>query len=192
MRGVEDCAKKLGTKNNAMRTMIWMIGGTLLLALQAGLAPRLELWGARPDWLLAAVIFFALHVQGGSAAVGAWCLGFSADLMTLERPGLLAITYTVTALLVTSLREYVFRMSVTAQFAVTFATGVLIRSAWLAYRHAAFDWERGWISEWSSDVLWGAAYTAAFAPPIHRLLTRLGRQMGMRFPRYSHAGMTRR
>lgn len=175
-----------------MRTFVWIIGGTVLLALQAGLAPRLEIWGARPDWLLVAVVFFALHVRAGSAAAGAWCLGFAADLLTLERPGLLAITYTATALLVAGLREYVFRMSAMTQFFVVLAVGLLVRSAWLIYRYAAYDWNGGWAGQIAGDVVWGAAYTALFAPPMHRLLMSVGKPMGMRFPRYSHAGMGRR
>lgn len=175
-----------------MRTLVWIIGGTVLLALQAGLAPRLELWGARPDWLLVAVVFFGLHVRAGNAAGGAWCLGFAADLLTLERPGLLAITYTVSALVVAALREYVFRMSATTQFFLVLAMGLLVRGAWLIYRQLAYAGAANWMAQIGSDVLWGAVYTALFAPPMHRLLMKIGKPMGMRFPRYSHAGMGKR
>ena len=174
-----------------MRTLVWIITGTILLALQAGLGPRIEVWSARPDWLLVVVVFFALHVPAGNAAVGAWCLGFAADLMTLERPGLLALTYVATALLVSAMREYVFRMSVATQFLLVFVAGLAVRTSWLLYRHIAYDWGTGLASELGGDVLWGAAYTALFAPPMHRLLMKMGKPMGMRFPRYSHAGMTR-
>lgn len=174
-----------------MRVLLWVIAGTLLLALQAGLAPRCALGGVRPDWILAAVVFLAMHLPAWPATAGAWSLGLAADLLTLERPGLLATTYAATALLVAAWREYLFRRSALTQFVVTLAVGVPVRALWLVYQQATGVSVTYGVANALWEVVWGAVYTALFAPPLHYLLIRMGKPLGLRVPRYSHAGLHR-
>ena len=85
-----------------MRWLTFGILGVVFIVMQSTLAPRMEILGARPDFLLVLVVFFGMHGKLPDVAVGAWLLGFVADLMSIERLGLMAFSYMLTALLVAS------------------------------------------------------------------------------------------
>ncbi len=162
-----------------------------LLALESAVAPRVALFGAQPDWLLVAVVFFALHVPARDAVVGAWVIGLGADLMTLERLGLIALTYLAVAVVVVNVREFVFKFGRTTQFLVTLLACLSVRALWLTYHRALYD-QAG--SVWL-DVLCGvlvtSLYTAAWAPLFHSGMLKMGKAVGIAVPRYSYAGLHR-
>jgi len=58
-----------------MRWLSFLLLGVVLLTLQSAVAPRIELLGARPDWLLVVVVFFAMHAPPRDAVIGAWIIG---------------------------------------------------------------------------------------------------------------------
>lgn len=174
-----------------MRWLTFSICGIIVLTLQSTIAPRFSLFGAGPDWLLVVVVFFALNARLADAALAAWALGACADLMTIERPGLLAISYTLAALLVSSVREYSFREHAMTQFVIVLLMGFLVRSAWLIYRHLLYDPAGSVFLELLGYVFWGALYTAIWAPPAHKVLLSLARTFGLARPRYSYAGLHR-
>jgi rod shape-determining protein MreD len=162
-----------------------------LLVLQSALAGRLELLGCRPDWLLVVVVFFAMHARRSDAAVGAWLIGICADLMTVERPGLLAISYLFAAVAVTSIREYFFRYRMLTQAIVTAVVSLLIRTFWLAYRHVLYDPAESIVAAIVLDVVLASVYTAIWAPLIHRAMLGMSGMFGISRPHYLYAGLHR-
>ncbi|HNQ23541.1 MAG TPA: rod shape-determining protein MreD [Phycisphaerae bacterium] len=174
-----------------MRWLSFAVLAVLVLSLQGALAPRLEVLGLRPDWALVIVVFLALYATPRSALIGAWVLGAGADLMTLERPGLLSLTYVLLAWGIAGLREYVFRARPDTQFLLTLGAAAAAQAAWVLYRALVYA-EPGFGPGGALlEILGGAAYTAIWAPPVHAILLRRAGLFGLRRPRYTHAGMQR-
>jgi rod shape-determining protein MreD len=171
-----------------MRWLTFILGTVVVLTLQSTIAPRVALFGARPDWLLVIVVFFAMHARAPNAVVGAWIIGACADMMTIERAGLIALSYTLVAMLVCSTREYIFRRRAETQFIVTFVACLLVRLAWTMYCRLLYDPADGLLATLATDVLMGSIYTAAWAPPVHKGLLRVSRMLGLPRPRYTYAG----
>ncbi len=174
-----------------MRWIPFLLLAVVVLTLQTAVAPRLELFGARPDWLLVVVVFFALHAPPRDAAIAAWIAGGCADLMTIERLGLLALSYLLVAVAVTSVREVLFRSQGVTRFLVTLAAGLLLRLAWTVYRGVLYGPPDSLLADLAIGVVMASVYTAAWAPPVHMLLSRMSRAFGLRRPRYSYAGLHR-
>lgn len=174
-----------------MRWFTFLLLAAIVLTLQSCLAPRLEVLGARPDWLLVVVVFFSLYARPREAAIGAWIIGAGADLMTIERLGLLALTYTVVAVAVAAAREYVFRHRAVTRFLVTLAASLLVSTGWMVYRHVLYDSTDSLLSGFSTDVIIGSIYTAAWAPLLQTGLWRMSRVFGLPRPRYTYAGLHR-
>ena len=171
-----------------MRWLGFIFCALFVLTAHSALAPRFELLGARPDWLFVFVVFFALYARGSDAVVGAWILGACADLMTLERIGLMSLSYGLTALAVVAVREYMFRHRVHTQFLLTLVLGLGVRAGWGSYRLLAYP-EAGWAAwEILVEIVFGAVYTAAFAPPIHAVLLTMPRMLGLPRQRYTYSG----
>ena len=174
-----------------MRWVTFMLVVVALLTVQSTVAPRLSLIGARPDWLLVAVVVLALHAPARDAAIGAWIIGACADLMTIERFGLIALTYLLVAMIVTSVREFLFRHRWRTQVIVTLAVCLLVRSAWLVYFHLVYAPAGSVLGDWLIEVLLVSIYTAAWTPLFNRGFLRMARALGVAMPRYTYAGLHR-
>ncbi len=174
-----------------MRWVTFTILAAIMLTLQSAIAPRLELFGARPDWLLVVVVFFALHASPKDATLGACIVGGCADLMTIERLGFLALSYGLAAVAVASVREYLFRRRAVTQFIVTLIVCLLLRLAWTVYRRMSYDAASSLLTTLMIDVLLVSVYTAAWAPFLHTALLGMSRTFGLPRPRYTYAGLHR-
>lgn len=153
-----------------MRWFFLALVGATVLTLQASVAPRFELAGVRPDWILVVVVFFGLHAPRLSAIIGAWTMGMCADFLTIERLGLLSISYLVVAVGVTSIREYLFARRLTTQTAVTLLAAALLQTVWLVYRRFHLLAPDSLGSEIGRSIFFGALYTAVWAPLFHPAL----------------------
>jgi len=175
-----------------MRWLPFILCAGIVLTLQSALAPRLALGGVRPDWVLVMVIFYALHAKTPDSVIAGWALGLMADLLTVERFGLLSLSYGLAAAAVASVREYLFRSRAVTQFAVTLAVGVLMQTAWQIYRRALYAPLGSWAGDWVSNGLLASIYTAAWAPLFHRGLLSIARTLGIPRPqeRLRHAPRT--
>jgi rod shape-determining protein MreD len=174
--------------------MKWVPFAILALAaviLHTTVAPRLAFAGVRPDWILIAVVFFAIHARNVDVVIAGWVLGLLADMQTVERFGLLSLTYAAAAAITYGTREHVFRFHPLAHFAVTLAVGAFVQAVLLGYDVFAGG---------AADVIWTqrlvsgglvAAYTALWAPPMYAALFRLAPWLGLEIPRYSHVGLSR-
>lgn len=168
-----------------MNGVVFSILAMMLLALQTTVAPRVAIYGARPDLLFVLVVFLGLYARPQQAVIAACAVGLAADLLTLERFGLLAATYGLAVVLVVTIREFLFRYRSTTQFFMTFGAAVLANSAWLIYRSAAFGLPGdGLIRGAVIHLFLPSLYTAAFAPILHGGLLSAGRLFGIRKPRY--------
>jgi|GEM_PF-1079286 len=175
----------------SLRWLAFGILGLLFLVLQSVVAPRLEFLGGRPDFLAVLVVFFAMHGRLPDVAVGAWTLGLVADLMSIERLGLMAISYMLIAILVAAVREYFFRFRGLTQFTVTLIACVLVHSGWLVYRQALYAAPFSIVVDLGGGILLGALCSAVVAPPVHKLLLPVSQTLGLDRPRYSYAGLER-
>lgn len=169
----------------------WLPLAALLVAaitLQATMAPRLQIGLIRPDLLLVIVVFLALHAAAGDAVLGAWILGMCADLMTLERLGLMSCSYALAALLIVAVRQYVFRYWAVTQFFVTLAVCAIVQTVWCLYRWMAYVEPYGMPGGALGEITAVAVYTALLSPFIQQPLQRLGRLFGFARPKYRYLG----
>lgn len=174
-----------------MRWIPFFICACFVLMLQSVVAPHVVIGGVRPDWLLVLVVTFALHVRLPDAAIAAWLIGASADLMTIERAGLISFSYLLVAVAVVSVREYLFRYRAMTQFLLTFGSALAVQLGWLIYRYALYNPAQAVTTSILMDVLGGALYTAIWAPLFHRLVLAMPYAFGLQRPRYSYAGLGR-
>jgi len=166
-----------------MRRLAFAILTVLVLTMQAVAAPRLELFSARPDFLLLVVVFLGLYAPSRDAIAAGWVLGLCADLMTIERFGVIALSYGLTAMTVTSFREYLFRYRVLTQTVVTLSACLLVRTAWTMYYRLLYEARGPWLTDWLTGTVIASAYTAALAPFVFRLLLGMSRPLGIHRPR---------
>ncbi len=148
----------------------------VMVSLQGIVAPRLEVFGARPDWLLVLVAFMGLYGSPRRSIIAGWFVGMCADLMSIERLGLLSLSYGLVALLLVGARDHIFRFSLLTQLAATFVLGVALRGAWLTYVVTVYDSP---MVRASTQVILGSAYSALWAPPLHAAGLRAARLLGV-------------
>ncbi|MCO6435955.1 MAG: rod shape-determining protein MreD [Phycisphaerae bacterium] len=172
-----------------MRWFPFILALLITMTGQVAFAPRLELGGAWPDALLILVVYFALHAVPGDALVAAWIVGILADLMTIERMGLMATSYALAAGAVLVVREGLFRESLAVQAVVVLGAGFLVRGIWLIYRAALYGWfDPAW-RVLAVDGFWSAVYTALWSIPMLAVLWRMRDVFGVARRRYTWAGL---
>ena len=174
----------------SMRWLVFAIVAAAAVTLQSALGPYVQIAGVRPDWLVVLVVFFALHARPRDAAIGAWLVGFGADLLSIERLGLMALSYMLVALFVASIRDYLFCQRGETHFVVTLLACGLLQLAWLVYRRCLYDPIDSLVADLLFGVVGVSVYTALWGMLIHRALIVLSGAWGIPRPRYSHAGLT--
>jgi len=172
-----------------MKAATYVVLAALLLTMQSSLAPWVAIKDVRPDWLLVAAVFLGLYAYPRDAVIGAWVLGFCADLMTVERTGLISFSYMLAAAGALSIREYIFRYWALTQFALTLVLALCVQTGWMMYRRMAYEPIAPLWSDWLVGALLTSLYTAAWAPLLHKVLLRMSGLLGLARPRYSHAGL---
>ncbi len=172
-----------------MRWLTFLVTMGVALTCQSAVAPAVEVFGVRPDWLLVVVVFFSMFARPSDAAMGAWVLGFAADLMTIERLGFLALSYTLVAIGVSMVRGYLFCFRGTTQFVVTLVTCLGLQCGWLIYRYAIYGSSGALIADVFRHVVLSSVYTALWTPFIHKFLLSAARWLGLPRPKYSHVGL---
>jgi len=174
-----------------MRWLSFFILAMFVLTLQSALAPRLEVFGARMDLCLIVTVFFAMHAGRRNAVLAAWLLGMLADLMTIERFGLLSLSYALIALLVSSVRDYLFRYNAFSQFVVTAVAAMMVCAGWFCYRRVLFDPGMPFLGDVFVNVILAPLYTGLVAIPIHGAMLAVLRTFGLTPPRYTFTGLHR-
>ena len=174
-----------------MRWLAFILLAVAAVILQSSALPRLTVFGARPDLLLIITIFIALYAHPQDAVAGGWGLGLLADLLSIERLGLLALTYGAVAFLVLIVREYIFKYRASSQLVLAGLLALLVQAGWLVYQGLSYGWSVGLANGSAAALAGSAAYTALFAPVVLQLLLRRARWFGFPQPRYSYRGLTR-
>ncbi len=174
-----------------MRWIGFIVIACVVVTLQVSLGPRLAVGGVRPDWCLVFVVFMGLRVRASDAGIGAFFIGLAGDLMSLERFGLLAVSYMLVALLVSIAKEYLFRRRLATFVAVTLVAGLGLRLTWLMYRHLLYSPGEGIATALVDDVLGGAVYSAFFALLTSGVLVRITPVFWQDAPRYAHSTRNR-
>lgn len=173
--------------------MNWLAFSALVIltfVMQSTLAVRLEIFGVRPDWMLVVMVFYAMHARAPQCIVAGWFMGLLADCATLERAGLVSVTYGLTATLVTLVREYVFRFGWISQLLVTVGACFFVRVLWFLYRLVVYGAYESAMFDVGKGIVLTAIYTGLWAPPMHFALLRFAKALGV--PRRKHVyGNTR-
>jgi len=160
-----------------MHWLPFLILSSIVLTLQTTIAAKLEIAGARPNWPLVLVVFYALDARHPHGILAGWVLGFLADLMTVERMGFLSLSYGMVALAVAMIREHVFRERLLTRFFVTFGASLMLGLCWLAYRRLMYGSTLMDFGDFSG-VLNSSLHSAAWAVPAHFVLRPHGRLLG--------------
>lgn len=171
-----------------MSWIAFAIVAFLCLLLQSALGPRVEMLGVRPDLLLGLATFLGLYARRAEAVAGAWLMGLAAGLLTMERFGFMALSYGMVALAVALVREFLFRYRPTTQFATTFVCSVLMLTAWSMYGRLAYG-PMATAPHSFMQVVFGSLYSAGLALPVHGLLLRASKFMGLPRTRYGVSGV---
>jgi rod shape-determining protein MreD len=173
-----------------MRWLTFVICAVVVITLQASIAPRLAWRGVRPDWILVLIVFFALNGRSIDVLIGAWILGALVDLQTLPAPmGFFSLTYALTAALVYSVREYLFREHVLTYVFVTFFVCLLVQGVWGIHQLITLDSNVGPFDVLLRLPLTAAMLTALWSIPAYVVLLPLNRAMGLS-PARSRRGRT--
>jgi len=174
-----------------MRWIGFIVIAGVVVTVQASLGPWLTVGGVRPDLCLVFVVFMGLRVRAGDAGIGAFMVGLAGDLMSIERFGLLAVSYMLVAVIVSLVKEFLFRRRLATFVAVTLVAGVGLRLAWLLYRHLMYDSSERIASALVDDVLGGAVYTTLFALLASGVLVRIAPIFWQDMGRYAHSTRNR-
>jgi rod shape-determining protein MreD len=161
-----------------MRWLTFVILAILAVTLQATVAGRVAWFGARPDWILVLVVFYALHTRTDEALVAGWVAGALADLMTIERFGLLAVSYGLASVAVYHARDWMFTGHPLTQFSVTLVVAAVVQGAWMVYRTAL-----GMPAGSVPVALASCLHTALWAPVVHWALLKVPRLLRVEAPR---------
>ncbi len=171
-----------------MRWLTFLVCAGMVLVLQTTLAGWASIMGVRPDWVLALAVFFGLYARRGDAFVAGWVLGLGADLLSVERLGLLAIAYCVAALLANSIRDLVFLKNAVTHFWVTLLVGVIVHTGLSVYRVAVYSGGAGGLGRALVEGVLVSLYTAGWAVLIHHVLLKGSRAFGLHTSRYGYRG----
>ena len=143
-----------------MRWPAFFILVYLAVGLQIGMGDFVRIGGAgaRPDLVLLAVIFIAIHAPRDAALLGAFTIGLVKDMTTLSPLGLYAIAYSMVGMFVVSTQEYVYRAHPVTHVTLGFFGSLVAGAVVLIH---------GWIKGPSAslgEVFGSAVYTALLAP----------------------------
>jgi rod shape-determining protein MreD len=145
-----------------MRWPAFFILVYLAVGLQIGMGDFVRIGGAgaRPDLVLLAVIFIAIHAPRDAALLGAFTIGLVKDMTTLSPLGLYAIAYSLVGMFIVSTQEYVYRAHPVTHVTLGFVGSLLAGAVVLIH---------GWIKGPPAslgEVFGSALYTALLAPLI--------------------------
>lgn len=170
-----------------MRWLGFAICAILFLTLQTTVAWRFQIGQARPDWMLVLAVFFALHARSEEGLVAGCILGVLADLMSIDRFGLLTLLYGLSVWVLFKVRGYFFLDHPLTHGFLTFVPALMIGLALSVYQ----SWVGGIPSRGLTvsfiEVVFGAAHTGLWAVPLHRVLAKFPRLLGVRVSKGARA-----
>jgi rod shape-determining protein MreD len=169
-----------------MRWLAYFILAYLAIGVQIGLGPYVQYHGAQPNFVLLAGIFVAFNAPRDAALLGCFCMGLIQDLVTQQPPGLFALSYGLTALVVVGSHHVVNREHFLTYFGLALVGGLLTALVLLVHGWVHPDVPRGPDGATGATTLPAirlsagteftrALYTAVLAPVVLGLLQRTKR-----------------
>jgi len=155
-----------------MNWIAFFILAYLSIGTQTGLGPFMR-WttsssaGAEPNFGLLAVVFITLNAQRDAALMGAFLIGALQDLVTQQPFGLFALSYGLSALVIVSFSQVVYRGHPLTHFFCTLLAGCGIALVILIHSRI----RQG--SNAPVTTLSAALYTAILAPFVVGALHRM-------------------
>lgn len=162
-----------------MRWLTFIMLAMLTLCVQTTLAPALGIRGVHPDFMLILLVHYALHAQAPAGLTVGWVLGLMVNLTSVETQGVVMLVYGLASLVIWSIRDLTFTRHVLTHLCLTACCCLTVHLALRSYSRIACGGDDAllgmvWISVCS------ALYTGLLAVPIHRLLLRYSRVLGLR------------
>lgn len=149
------------------RGIVVMVAVIWLAACLQAVAPKLSIAGARPDFLLAAMVVLCLHTRrSGGAALG-FCAGFLTGALASASMGYYIVSRSLAGFFASWSRDIKFEHSpwlvfVTAFLATAFALAIKL---FLPPARSIYPFV--------ADTLLTATYNGVLAMPLYALLNRL-------------------
>lgn len=103
-----------------MKNSIFIILALALIMLEALFFYKLEIGGVRPDFLFVLIFFIAFNTPLEKAIVPVWLIGFFKDIISQSGLGTTALLYLVSVLVISLLKEVVFKDDSGIQLVVLF------------------------------------------------------------------------
>lgn len=142
------------------------------LTLQTSVFGFLPILGARPDLLMALLIFLALYSHEGTWPLRYWFVGLGKDICSAGPPGLYALTFMLVGVLVHRMRKDIYRELWSTRIWLVFFGVVVANGAAALSQALIFGNYR--LLEITAGVFIEAAYSA-LAAPFFMLLMKLCR-----------------
>ena len=123
--------------------------------------------------MLRAAVFIAIHAPRESALLACFALGFVQDLLSVQQPGLYALSYGLVGLFVTSTHQVVYKGHPLTHFSLVLMAGLMTAAVLLV---------QGWIHHPAPRItteLVRVLYTAGLAPIVFAALHRGGAMFGL-------------
>ncbi|MDP6114074.1 MAG: rod shape-determining protein MreD [Planctomycetota bacterium] len=132
------------------------------LLLQTSVFGFLPILGARPDLLMALLVFLALYSDDGAWPLRYWFVGLGKDICSAGPPGLYALTFMLVGILIHRMRKDIYRELWSTRIWLVFM-GVVVANGSAALSQAlSFGNYR--LLEIAAGVFLEAAYSALAAP----------------------------
>src|SRR3954469_15030052 len=160
-----------------MRWFAYFILAYVMLGVQVGLRPFVQVGTAAPNFVLMVAIFIALNAPKDAALLGCFGLGIMQDLLTQQTFGVYALSYGLIAMFVVATQQLVYRDHPATHASLAFfgsglCSIVLLLQGWLsleARRHPES------LRQSPTTLLYQTLYTAVLAPIVIGVLTRVRR-----------------
>jgi rod shape-determining protein MreD len=168
-----------------MRWLAYFILAYVAIGVQIGLGPYVQYRGAQPNFVLLAAVFVGLNAPRDAALLGCFCMGLIQDLVTQQPPGLFALSYGLTGLVVVGSHHVLQREHWLTHLVLALVGGLLTALVLVLHAWAHPDVPRGSapgaaagattlpaIRLSAGTEFVRALYTAALAPLVLGLLQR--------------------
>ena len=126
-----------------MRWLAYFILAYVAIGVQIGLGPYVQYRGAQPNVVLLAAVFVGLNAPRDAALLGCFCMGLMQDLVTQQPPGLFALSYGLTGLVVVGSHHLLQREHWLTHFVLVLVGGLLTAAVLLVHAWVHPDVPRG-------------------------------------------------
>jgi rod shape-determining protein MreD len=167
-----------------LRAAAYFILVYFAVGLQLGLSGMATVKGVGPNLLLPVVVFLGLHLHRQPAVLGSFFAGLMQDLTSMQPPGLYAVSYLLSALVISRVAESVRRGHVLTWLAMTLLAGGI--TGILQLLHDVFRSSADGVRVGPRTVVVSVVYSAVVAPAVIWTLRQVNRMLGPEQGRRGH------